>query len=129
MQHADDSLDDSQKLQELIRRGTPKDLAAAQQLMKIMSGAEPDKKPDYEGQSQRELQTIQQRILMLNEMLTNAKPNERFVEGDTYDVSNDARNSIAVDPDSSFFVANSAKVSTGAAKTTEVDSGSSRERS
>jgi hypothetical protein len=28
-----------QKLQELIRRGTPKDLAAAQELMKIMSGA------------------------------------------------------------------------------------------
>ena len=59
--------------------------------MKIMSGAEPDKKPDYEGQSQRELQTIQQRILMLNEMLTNAKPNERFVEGDTYDVRVDAQ--------------------------------------
>jgi hypothetical protein len=30
---------DLQKLQELIRRGTPKDLAAAQELMKIMSGA------------------------------------------------------------------------------------------
>jgi hypothetical protein len=29
----------SQKLQELIRRGTPKDLAAAQELMKVMSGA------------------------------------------------------------------------------------------
>lgn len=28
-----------QKLQELIRRGTPKDLAAAQELMKVMSGA------------------------------------------------------------------------------------------
>lgn len=28
-----------QKLQELIRRGTPKDLAAAQELMKVMAGA------------------------------------------------------------------------------------------
>ena len=35
------------KLQELIRRGTPRDLAQAQELMKIMSGAEPENKPDY----------------------------------------------------------------------------------
>lgn len=28
-----------QKLQELLRRGTPKDLAAAQELMKILAGA------------------------------------------------------------------------------------------
>jgi ADP-ribosylation factor-binding protein GGA len=55
--------------------------------MKLMSGAEPDKRPDYEGQSQKELTQIQQRVLMLNEMLSNAKPRERFVEGDAYDVS------------------------------------------
>ncbi|SCV69472.1 BQ2448_2492 [Microbotryum intermedium] len=75
------------KLQELIRRGTPKDLAAAQELMKIMSGAEPERRPDYEKQVQKELDRIQQRILLLNEMLNNAKPKERFVEGDAYDVS------------------------------------------
>ncbi|KAM0786809.1 hypothetical protein ACM66B_002241 [Microbotryomycetes sp. NB124-2] len=73
------------KLQELIRRGTPKDLAAAQELMKIMSGAEPEKKPDYEKQVEKELDRIQQRILLLNEMLDNSKPNERFVDGDAYD--------------------------------------------
>ncbi|KAK4057491.1 ARF-binding protein [Microbotryomycetes sp. JL221] len=73
------------KLQELIRRGTPKDLAAAQELMKIMSGAEPEKKPDYEKQVDKELDRIQQRILLLNEMLNNAKPNERFVDGDAFD--------------------------------------------
>ncbi|ORY88230.1 VHS domain-domain-containing protein [Leucosporidium creatinivorum] len=73
------------KLQELIRRGTPKDLAAAQELMKIMSGAEPEKKPDYEQQVQKELDRIQQRILLLNEMLNNAKPKERFVDGDAFD--------------------------------------------
>ncbi|KAI5478651.1 VHS domain containing protein [Pseudohyphozyma bogoriensis] len=72
------------KLQELIRRGTPKDLAAAQELMKVMSGAEPEKKPDYEQQVQKELDRIQQRILLLNEMLNNAKPNERFADGDAY---------------------------------------------
>ncbi|GJN93278.1 hypothetical protein Rhopal_006325-T1 [Rhodotorula paludigena] len=73
------------KLQELIRRGTPKDLAAAQELMKIMSGAEPDKKPNYEEQVGKELDRVQQRVLLLNEMLNNANPRERFVEGDAYD--------------------------------------------
>ncbi|GAA6023385.1 hypothetical protein JCM11491_006454 [Sporobolomyces phaffii] len=73
------------KLQELIRRGTPKDLAAAQELMKVMAGAEPDKKPNYEQQVTKELDRIQQRVLLLNEMLNNAKPKERFVEGDAYD--------------------------------------------
>ncbi|GAA5851186.1 hypothetical protein JCM5353_007497 [Sporobolomyces roseus] len=73
------------KLQELIRRGTPKDLAAAQELMKVMAGAEPDKKPNYEQQVSKELDRIQQRVLLLNEMLNNAKPKEKFVEGDAYD--------------------------------------------
>ncbi|GAA5870301.1 hypothetical protein JCM8547_006597 [Rhodosporidiobolus lusitaniae] len=73
------------KLQELIRRGTPKDLAAAQELMKIMAGAAPEKQPNYEDQVAKELDRIQQRVLLLNEMLNNAKPKERFVEGDAYD--------------------------------------------
>ncbi|GAA5984751.1 hypothetical protein JCM10908_003485 [Rhodotorula pacifica] len=73
------------KLQELIRRGTPKDLAAAQELMKIMAGAEPEKKPNYEEQVNKELDRVQQRVLLLNEMLNNAAPKERFVEGDAYD--------------------------------------------
>ncbi|KAL8278964.1 hypothetical protein RQP46_008633 [Phenoliferia psychrophenolica] len=72
------------KLQELIRRGTPKDLAAAQELMKVMSGAEPEKKPDYEQQVSKELDRIQQRTLLLNEMLNNTKPKERFADGDSY---------------------------------------------
>ncbi|GAA6023766.1 hypothetical protein JCM10207_001184, partial [Rhodosporidiobolus poonsookiae] len=75
----------SAKLQELIRRGTPKDLAAAQELMKSLAGAEPDKKPNYEEQVTKELDRIQQRVLLLNEMLNNAKERERFVEGDAYD--------------------------------------------
>lgn len=29
---------------------------------------------------------MQQRVLLLNEMLNNANPRERFVEGDAYDV-------------------------------------------
>lgn len=54
--------------------------------MKVMSGAEPDKKPDYESQTRKELHLVQQRVLMLNDMLNNAKPTERFVSGDAYDV-------------------------------------------
>lgn len=73
------------KLQELIRRGTPKDLAAAQELMKVMAGAEPEKKPNYAQQVQKELDKIQQRILLLNEMLNNVKPGERFADGDAFD--------------------------------------------
>ncbi|GAC97278.1 hypothetical protein PHSY_004863 [Pseudozyma hubeiensis SY62] len=73
------------KLQELIRRGTPKDLAQAQELMKIMSGAEPENKPDYRKQTRRELDKVQSRAILLNDMLDNAKEGERFVGGDAYD--------------------------------------------
>ncbi|PLW41163.1 hypothetical protein PCANC_12381 [Puccinia coronata f. sp. avenae] len=66
----------SAKLQELIRRGTPKDLAAAQELMKIMAGA---------AQMQKELDRVQSRVLLLNELLNNAQPGEKFVEGDAFD--------------------------------------------
>lgn len=75
----------SAKLQELIRRGTPRDLAAAQELMKIMAGAEPDKQPDYQAQMQKELDRVQSRVLLLNELLNNAQPGEKFVEGDAFD--------------------------------------------
>ncbi|TKY85118.1 hypothetical protein EX895_006198 [Sporisorium graminicola] len=73
------------KLQELIRRGTPKDLAQAQELMKIMSGAEPENKPDYTKQTRRELDKVQSRAILLNDMLNNAKEGEKFVQGDAYD--------------------------------------------
>lgn len=48
---------------------------------------EPGKKPDYASQTAKELAAIQHRILMLNEMLDNVKPNEKFAEGDAFDVS------------------------------------------
>ncbi|KAN0061617.1 ARF-binding protein [Thecaphora frezii] len=73
------------KLQELIRRGTPRDLAQAQELMKIMSGAEPESKPDYASQVRKELDKIQSRAILLNDMLNNAKQGERFAKGDAYD--------------------------------------------
>lgn len=47
---------------------------------------EPEKKPDYEQQVSKELDRIQQRTLLLNEMLNNTKPKERFADGDSYHV-------------------------------------------
>lgn len=82
----------SAKLQELIRRGTPRDLAAAQELMKQLAGAEPEKKPDYRAQSLTELNKLEQKVILLNEMLDNVdtQRGERFVSGDVYDVCCDA---------------------------------------
>lgn len=79
----------SAKLQELIRRGTPRDLAAAQELMKSLAGANPDAKPDYRSQALTELNKLEQKVILLNEMLDNvdAERGEKFVSGDAYDVS------------------------------------------
>jgi hypothetical protein len=74
------------KLQELIRRATPRDLAAAQELMKQLAGAEPDKAVDYEKQTVTELEKVQSKAILLNDMLDNAKEGEKVgVEGDVYD--------------------------------------------
>ncbi|KAI9567856.1 VHS domain-containing protein [Boletus coccyginus] len=77
----------SAKLQELIRRGTPRDLAAAQELMKALAGANPDTKPDYRSQSLAELAKMQSKVVLLNEMLDNLdeERGERWAKGDVYD--------------------------------------------
>ncbi|KAI3617563.1 hypothetical protein CBS9595_003472 [Malassezia furfur] len=72
------------KLQELIRRGTPRDLQQAQELMKIMSGAEPEANVQTK-HVVKELDKVQARAKLLNDMLDQAKPNEKFVSGDAYD--------------------------------------------
>ncbi|PWN88098.1 VHS-domain-containing protein [Acaromyces ingoldii] len=73
------------KLQELIRRGTPRDLAQAQELMKVMSGAEPENKPDYWAQTKKDLDKVQSRAILLNNMLDNRNEGETFAKGDAYD--------------------------------------------
>ncbi|RPD65547.1 VHS-domain-containing protein [Lentinus tigrinus ALCF2SS1-7] len=75
------------KLQELIRRGTPRDLAAAQELMKTLAGANPDAKPDYRTQALTELNKLESKVILLNEILDNADTTkgEKFVQGDVYD--------------------------------------------
>lgn len=76
----------SAKLQELIRRGTPKDLAQAQELMKDLSGAMPDKQTDYTSQTKAELEKVQQKAILLNDMLNNVTEGERVgIEGDAYE--------------------------------------------
>ncbi|KAK1926521.1 Golgi to vacuole transport-related protein [Papiliotrema laurentii] len=76
----------SAKLQELIRRGSPRDLAAAQELMKALAGAEPDKAVDYTAKTLSELDKVQSKAILLNDMLNNAKEGERIgLEGDVYE--------------------------------------------
>ncbi|KAH9950826.1 VHS-domain-containing protein [Amylocystis lapponica] len=77
----------SAKLQELIRRGTPRDLAAAQELMKSLAGANPDAKPDYRTQALTELNKLESKVILLNEILDNVDTSrgERFATGDVYD--------------------------------------------
>lgn len=80
----------SAKLQELIRRGTPRDLAAAQELMKSLAGANPDAKPDYRAQALNDLNKLEEKVVLLNEMLNDVDPEQgvgQFVAGDAYDVS------------------------------------------
>lgn len=74
----------SAKLQELIRRGRPQDLAQAQELMKVLSGANPEAQPDYRAQTSGELDKIQSKAVLLNDMLDQARPDEKLVEDDAY---------------------------------------------
>ncbi|KAF7324774.1 VHS domain-containing protein [Mycena kentingensis (nom. inval.)] len=84
---AEDREAQSAKLQELIRRGTPKDLLVAQELMKSLAGAEPSKQPDYRGQALSELERLESKVVLLGEMLDNAnmEGGERTVPGDVYE--------------------------------------------
>ncbi|KAG6881815.1 hypothetical protein C0993_012715, partial [Termitomyces sp. T159_Od127] len=59
----------SAKLQELIRWGTPCDLAAAQELMKALAGANPNAKPDHCTQALTELNKLEQKVILLNEIV------------------------------------------------------------
>lgn len=57
--------------------------------MKSLAGADPEKKPDYRSQSLMELNKLEQKVTLLNEMLDNVDTSrgEKFVSGDVYDVS------------------------------------------
>ena len=75
----------SAKLQEYIRRGTPRDLHQAQELMKILSGAEPERDHVQTCQIIKEMDKIESRVKLLGDMLDQANPADKFVSGDAYD--------------------------------------------
>ncbi|KAJ7182614.1 VHS domain-containing protein [Mycena crocata] len=83
---AEDREAQSAKLQELIRRGTPKDLLVAQEIMKTLAG-DPASQVDYRTQAMSELERLESKVVLLGEMLDNANVagGERTVTGDVYE--------------------------------------------
>ncbi|KAF9127410.1 hypothetical protein BGW39_005894 [Mortierella sp. 14UC] len=73
------------KLQELIRRGRPEDVLAANELVKKMTGYEQEEKPDYEEEASSELDKILQKAVLLTEMLNDVKPGEIIGRGDMFE--------------------------------------------
>lgn len=55
--------------------------------MKSLAGANPDAKPDYRTQALTDLNKLEQKVILMNEMLDNTDRNERFASGDAYDVN------------------------------------------
>lgn len=64
------------KLEELIRKGTPAALAEANDMMKLMSGYDTSKKPDYKKEVNAELDRIESKTILLNDMLNSKSPEE-----------------------------------------------------
>ncbi|KAI9489671.1 hypothetical protein BDB00DRAFT_841941 [Zychaea mexicana] len=79
----EDRVAQSAKLQELIRRGRPQDLVEANQLMKVMSGYDQRQRPNYKQKFEDELHKIQEKVILLYEMLENVRPGEQIVRNDT----------------------------------------------
>ncbi|KAI8092861.1 uncharacterized protein BX664DRAFT_328334 [Halteromyces radiatus] len=79
----EDRVAQSAKLQELIRRGRPQDLVEANHLMKIMSGYDQRAKPDYKQKFEEELHKIQDKAILLYEMLENVAQGERLDRNET----------------------------------------------
>ncbi|KAL7321907.1 ARF-binding protein [Mucor circinelloides] len=79
----EDRVAQSAKLQELIRRGRPQDLVEANRLMKIMSGFDTRQTPDYSQKFEDELHKIQDKTILLYEMLETVKPGEKVDRNET----------------------------------------------
>ncbi|KAG0092060.1 hypothetical protein BGZ92_010971 [Podila epicladia] len=81
----EDRVAQSAKLQELIRRGRPEDVLAANELVKKMTGYEQEEKPDYAEQASSELDKILQKAVLLTEMLNDVKQGEIIGRGDIFE--------------------------------------------
>ncbi|KAJ3020640.1 hypothetical protein HKX48_000486 [Thoreauomyces humboldtii] len=74
----EDKIAQGAKLQELLRVGTPAALERANDLMKIMSGYDTDRIPNYKKQVEQEINRIEQRAILLNDILIQKQPDERY---------------------------------------------------
>lgn len=57
------------KLEELLRKGTPAALAQANDLMKVMAGFDESHKRDYKKEVNEELDRVESKVILLNDML------------------------------------------------------------
>ncbi|KAG0222708.1 hypothetical protein BGW42_006354 [Actinomortierella wolfii] len=80
----EDRIAQSAKLQELIRRGRPQDVEAANELVKKMTGYIQEDRPDYKEEAAMELEKIHQKAILLTEMLNDVKPGERIGRNDIF---------------------------------------------
>lgn len=73
---SEDMKNNGLKLEELIRKGTPASLAEANDMMKLMSGYDTSKKPDYKKEVNSELERIESKTILLNDMLNQKSPED-----------------------------------------------------
>ncbi|KAI9093053.1 VHS domain-containing protein [Phlyctochytrium arcticum] len=81
----EDKVAQGAKLQELLRMGTPAALEQANDLMKIMSGYDTERIPNYKKQVEEEINRIEQRTILLNDILIQKSPDERYRPDSTVD--------------------------------------------
>jgi hypothetical protein len=70
----------------LIRKGTPRDLAEANHLMKVLSGYDNKYKTDYRAKVAEEVDQLRRKADLLREMLLGVSEGETIGQGDVYEV-------------------------------------------
>ena len=77
----------SAKLQELIRRGGPRDLQEANKLMKVMAGYDTRNKTDWRAKAAEEVGRVQQKAKLLEDMLQRAQAGDGApaAQGDVFE--------------------------------------------
>lgn len=83
----------SAKLQEYIRRGTPSDLLRANEIMKLLSGYDSEKKPDYNSIVDNQLENVERSIELLSSQLIPGVEINRHIQ-DLYNDCIAAQNKI-----------------------------------
>ena len=73
---SEDMKNNGLKLEELIRKNTPASLAEANDMMKLMAGYDTSKKPDYKKEVNSELERIESKTILLNDILNQKSPED-----------------------------------------------------